>query len=98
MDLSNLNWYSTVISLLALIVTYCIVEPLKVAISELKSSVDDLKVEMKLNRQTIQSLEQRHVRIEEQVKTLFSENDVQNDRLKELERRCNCTCSDCTNK
>lgn len=98
MEFGNLNWYSTVISLLALVVTYCIVEPLKVAISELKASVDDLKVEMKLNRQTIQSLEQRHVRIEEQVKTLFSENDVQNDRLKELERKCNCSCSECTNK
>lgn len=84
----DLNWYSTVISLLALIVTYCIVEPLKTAISELKLSIDDLKVEMKLNRQAIQSLEQRHARIEEQVKTLFSENDEQNERLKELEHRC----------
>lgn len=34
----DLNWYSTVISLLALIVTYCIVEPLKTAISELFQS------------------------------------------------------------
>ena len=84
----DLNWYSTVISLLALIVTYWIVEPLKTAISELKLSIDDLKVEMKLNRQAIQSLEQRHARIEEQVKTLFNENGEQNERLKELEHRC----------
>lgn len=92
----DLNWYSTVISLLALIVTYYIVEPLKTAIGELKLSIDDLKVEMKLNRQAIQALEQRHARIEEQVKTLFNENDEQNERLKELEHRCK-DCKECRN-
>ena len=92
----DLNWYSTVISLLALIVTYYIVEPLKTAIGELKLSIDDLKVEMKLNRQAIQVLEQRHARVEEQVKTLFNENDEQNERLKELEHRCK-DCKECRN-
>ena len=51
---------------------------------------------MKLNRQAIQALEQRHARVEEQVKTLFNENDEQNERLKELEHRCK-DCKECRN-
>ncbi len=85
----DLNWYSVVISLLAMVVTWCIVNPLKTAILALQKSVDELRVEMKANRETIQQLEQKHARFEEQVKTLFEENDTQNERIKELEHRCN---------
>ena len=85
----DLNWYSGVVSLLALAVTWCIVNPLKTAIFALQKSVDELRAEMKANRETIQNLEQRHARFEEKVKTLFAENDVQNSRIQELERRCN---------
>ena len=84
----DLNWYSVVISLLAMIITWCIVNPLKAAILALQKSVDELRAEMKANRTTIQELEQRHARTEEQIRTLFEENDTQNQRIQELEHRC----------
>lgn len=82
----NLSDFSTIVSLLVLVITWLIVQPLKTSIAALQASVERLTAVMEETRKAVAGNDEELARRGEQIRTLFS-------RVEHIESKCErCHC------
>jgi len=89
----DIQTISTMASAGFFVATYLIVQPLKLSINALQSSVDRLATAMERVQGEVGENNEELARAEEKMKTLFANDAALSARVRHIEERCeNCQC------
>ena len=89
----DIQTISTMASAGFFVATYLIVQPLKLSINALQSSVDRLATAMERVQGEVGENNEELARAEEKMKTLFANDAALSARVRHVEERCeNCQC------
>lgn len=89
----SLSDFNTVVSLLVLVITWLIVQPLKASITALQASMEKLSSVLEQLRKNVAENNKETVRVCEIAKSAHKRLDLIDERLRNVENRCNhCTC------